>query len=70
MPRFGVSTICFGPDANACEVLDFAVQHGFQGYELSSYHFWPERLHADEVRRILIDSGPLVALLTRNDRRT
>jgi sugar phosphate isomerase/epimerase len=52
MPNFGVSTICFGPDADACEVLDFAVQHGFQGYELSSYHFWPERLRPDEVERI------------------
>jgi len=52
MPHFAVSTICFGPDADACEVLDFAVQHGFAGYELSSYHFWPERLRAAEVAYI------------------
>jgi sugar phosphate isomerase/epimerase len=52
MPDFAVSTICFGPDADACEVLDFAVRHGFQGLELSSYHFWPERLRAGEVERI------------------
>jgi sugar phosphate isomerase/epimerase len=52
MPHFAVSTICFGPDADACEVLDFAVQQGFQGIELSSYHFWPERLRADEADRI------------------
>jgi sugar phosphate isomerase/epimerase len=52
MPNFAVSTICFGPDADACEVLDFAVRHGFQGYELSSYHFWPERLRPAEVERI------------------
>ncbi|HSF29913.1 MAG TPA: sugar phosphate isomerase/epimerase family protein [Candidatus Tectomicrobia bacterium] len=52
MPNFAVSTICFGPDADACEVLDFAVEHGFQGIELSSYHFWPERLGADDVERM------------------
>jgi sugar phosphate isomerase/epimerase len=52
MPKFGVSTICFGAEADACEVLDFAVHHGFQGYELSSYHFWPERLRPAEVARI------------------
>jgi sugar phosphate isomerase/epimerase len=52
MPSFAVSTICFGPDADACEVLDFAVRHGFQGVELSSYHFWPERLRAGEVARL------------------
>ncbi len=52
MPNFAVSTICFGPDADACEVLDFVVRHGFQGYELSSYHFWPQRLRPDEVERI------------------
>jgi sugar phosphate isomerase/epimerase len=52
MPQFAVSTICFGADADACEVLDFAVRHGFQGYELSSYHCWPERLRPDEVARI------------------
>lgn len=52
MPNFAVSTICFGSDADACEVLDFAVRHGFQGYELSSYHFWPERLRPAEVERI------------------
>ena len=52
MPNFAVSTICFGPEADACEVLDFAVRHGFQGLELSSYHFWPERLRADEVDRM------------------
>jgi sugar phosphate isomerase/epimerase len=52
MPNFGVSTICFGPDADACEVLDFTIRHGFQGYELSSYHFWPERLRPDEVEHI------------------
>ena len=44
MPNFAVSTICFGAEADACEVLDFVVRHGFQGIELSSYHFWPERL--------------------------
>jgi sugar phosphate isomerase/epimerase len=52
MPNFGVSTICFGAEADACEVLDFAVRHGFQGYELSSYHFWPERLRPAEVARL------------------
>ena len=52
MPNFVVSTICFGPEADACEVLDFAIRHGFQGIELSSYHFWPERLRADEVERL------------------
>jgi sugar phosphate isomerase/epimerase len=52
MPNFAVSTICFGPDADAYAVLDFAVSHGFQGIELSSYHFWPERLRADEVDRL------------------
>ena len=48
MSNFAVSTICFGPEADACEVLDFAIRHGFQGIELSSYHFWPERLRADQ----------------------
>ena len=52
MPNFAVSTICFGPEADACEVLDFAIRHGFQGIELSSYHFWPERLRADEIDRL------------------
>jgi sugar phosphate isomerase/epimerase len=52
MPDFAVSTICFGPDADAYEVLDFVVRHGFQGIELSSYHFWPKRLRAGEVERI------------------
>jgi sugar phosphate isomerase/epimerase len=52
MPSFAISTICFGQDADACEVLDFAVHHGFQGIELSSYHFWPEHLRTDEVKRI------------------
>jgi sugar phosphate isomerase/epimerase len=51
MPNFAVSTICFGPEADACEVLDFAIRHGFQGIELSSYHFWPERLRADITQR-------------------
>jgi sugar phosphate isomerase/epimerase len=52
MPDFAVSTICFGPEADACEVLDFAVAHAFQGIELSSYHFWPDRLHAAEIARL------------------
>jgi sugar phosphate isomerase/epimerase len=52
MPHFAVSTICFGPEADACDVLDFAIRHGFQGIELSSYHFWPERLHADDINRL------------------
>ena len=52
MPNFAVSTICFGPEADACEVLEFAVEHRFQGIELSSYHFWPDRLRADEVDRL------------------
>jgi sugar phosphate isomerase/epimerase len=52
MPKIAVSTICFGPEADACEVLDFAVRHAFQGIELSSYHFWPERLRTDEIARI------------------
>jgi sugar phosphate isomerase/epimerase len=55
MPNFVVSTICFGPEADACEVLDFAIHHRFQGIELSSYHFWPERLHADEIDRLRRD---------------
>jgi sugar phosphate isomerase/epimerase len=52
MPNFAVSTICFGPEADACEVLEFAVKHAFQGIELSSYHFWPDRLRAHEVDRL------------------
>jgi sugar phosphate isomerase/epimerase len=52
MPNFAVSTICFGAEADACEVLDFVVRHAFQGIELSSYHFWPERLSAAETDRI------------------
>jgi len=52
MPNFAVSTICFGADADACEVLDFAVRNGFRGLELSSYHFWPERLRPQEIERI------------------
>jgi sugar phosphate isomerase/epimerase len=52
MPNFAVSTICFGAEADACEVLDFVVRHEFQGIELSSYHFWPERLSAAEIDRI------------------
>jgi sugar phosphate isomerase/epimerase len=52
MPNFAVSTICFGAEAEACEVLDFIVRHGFQGIELSSYHFWPERLTSAESDRI------------------
>jgi sugar phosphate isomerase/epimerase len=69
MPNFAVSTICFGPDADACEVLDFAVNHGFQGIELSSYHFWPERLHADEVdymRSVIKQSGMRLAIHARH----
>jgi sugar phosphate isomerase/epimerase len=62
MPNFAVSTICFGPEADACEVLEFAVKHGFQGIELSSYHFWPDRLRANEVDR-------LRAGITQNGRR-
>jgi sugar phosphate isomerase/epimerase len=52
MPDFAVSTICFGAEADACEVLDFVVTHAFQGIELSSYHFWPDRLRAAEVARL------------------
>jgi len=69
MPPFGVSTICFGPDADACEVLDFAVRHGFQGYELSSYHFWPERLRPDEVvhiRSVVRDHGLRLGIHARH----
>jgi sugar phosphate isomerase/epimerase len=69
MPNFAVSTICFGPDADACEVLDFAVQHGFQGFELSSYHFWPERLPPAELTRIRTtakDHGVRVAIHARH----
>jgi sugar phosphate isomerase/epimerase len=69
MPHFGISTICFGPDADACEVLDFAVRHGFQGYELSSYHFWPERLRSDEVtyiRSVVRDYGLRLAIHARH----
>ena len=69
MPRFGVSTICFGSDADACEVLDFAVQHGFQGYELSSYHFWPERLRRQDVshiRAVVQDHGLRLAIHARH----
>lgn len=69
MAYFAVSTICFGPEADACEVLDFAVRHGFQGYELSSYHFWPERLRAAEVTRIrsvVQDHGLRLAIHARH----
>jgi sugar phosphate isomerase/epimerase len=52
MPDFAVSTICFGAEADAGEVLDFAIRHGFQGLELSSYHFWPERLRPHEAARL------------------
>ena len=69
MPNFAVSTICFGADADACEVLDFAVRHGFQGIELSSYHFWPERLRADEVdrmRSVVQQNGMRLAIHARH----
>ena len=69
MPNFAVSTICFGADADACEVLDFAVRHGFQGIELSSYHFWPERLRADEIdrmRSIVKQNGIRLAIHARH----
>jgi sugar phosphate isomerase/epimerase len=69
MPNFAVSTICFGPEADACEVLDFAVRHGFQGIELSSYHFWPERLRADEVdhlRSVVTQHGLHLAIHARH----
>ena len=69
MPRFGVSTICFGPDADAREVLDFAVEHGFQGYELSSYHFWPARLRREDVshiRAVVQDHGLRLAIHARH----
>ena len=69
MPQFGVSTLCFGAEADACEVLDFAVRHGFQGYELSSYHFWPERLRPDDVARIrsiVRQSGMRLAIHARH----
>jgi sugar phosphate isomerase/epimerase len=69
MPNFAVSTICFGPEADACEVLDFAVRHGFQGLELSSYHFWPERLRADEVdhmRSVIKQNGLHLAIHARH----
>jgi sugar phosphate isomerase/epimerase len=69
MPNFAVSTICFGPDADACEVLDFAVSHGFQGIELSSYHFWPDRMRVDEVERMRVvinRSGMRLAIHARH----
>jgi sugar phosphate isomerase/epimerase len=69
MAQFPVSTSCFGADADACEVLDFAARHGFQGYELSSYHFWPERLRPDEmarIRSIVQQNGPRLAIRARH----
>jgi sugar phosphate isomerase/epimerase len=69
MPQFGVSTICFGPDADACEALDFTVRHGFHGFELSSYHCWPERLRPAEVaciRSIVQEHGLRLAIHARH----
>src|SRR5262245_23570645 len=52
MPDFAVSTICFGPEADTCGVLDFAIAHAFQGIELGSHHFWPDRLRTTEIDRL------------------
>jgi sugar phosphate isomerase/epimerase len=69
MSNFAVSTICFGADADACEVLDFAVRHGFQGLELSSYHFWPGRLRpheAEHIRAVVKHHGMHLAIHARH----
>ena len=42
MPTLAVSTYSFGPEAQADEGLEFALQHGFHGLELGSYTLWPQ----------------------------
>ena len=52
MPTLAVSTYTFGPEAQALEGLEFAVEHGFGGLELGSYTLWPEAVGTDERGRI------------------
>ena len=50
-----------------CWISPFS--HGFQGIELSSYHFWPERLRADEVdrmRSVIKQNGMRLAIHARH----
>ena len=46
MPTIAISTFSLGPHAQPLEVLEFALQQGFQGMELGSYTLWPPAIDA------------------------
>ena len=52
MPTIAVSTYSFGPDAQAHDGLEFALQHGFKALELGSYTLWPLIIDAGSRRHI------------------
>lgn len=57
MPTIAVSTFSFGPEGMAREGLDFAIQHGFRGLELSSWNLWPEKMSAEDVRYVRVQAA-------------
>ena len=52
MATIAVSTYSLGPDAQAHEVLEFALQHEFHGLELGSYMLWPKVIDPQGRRHI------------------
>ena len=52
MPTLAVSTYSFGPEAQALQGLEFALEHDFQGLELGSYTLWPQVIDSPGRRQI------------------
>ncbi len=52
MPTLALSTYSLGPEAQAHQGLEFALQHRFQGLELGSYTLWPQVIDPQGRRHI------------------
>ena len=52
MPTIGLSSFALGVHAKPLEVLEFALQQGFQGMELGSYTLWPQEIDAPGRKHI------------------
>ena len=52
MPTIGLSSFALGVHAKPLEVLEFALQQGFQGMELGSYTLWPPEIDAPGRKHI------------------